>query len=121
MAVKIKGLWTRWHRFDDKGVKYIKKFPYPHYGQPAFLSKVRVFIYSSGVFVSGTIKMFANSAKTIQIGTTQTIPNGAVTVPILYDLTIPANTVITEGVFVEIANTNGIYAYGRVFIETISI
>ena len=27
MAVKFKGLWTRWHRFDDKGVKYIKKFP----------------------------------------------------------------------------------------------
>jgi len=96
-------------------------FPYPHYGQPAFLSKVRVFIYSSGVFVSGTIKMFANASKTTQIGTTQTIPNGAVTVPILYDLTIPANTVIAEGVFVEIANTNGIYAYGRVFIETISI
>lgn len=96
-------------------------FPYPHYDQPAFLSKVRVFIYSSGVFANGTIKMFADSAKTIQIGTTQAIPNGAVSAPIIYDLTIPANTIITQGVFVEIANTNGIYAYGRVFIETISI
>ena len=27
MTAKVKGLWTRWHRFDDKGVKYIKKFP----------------------------------------------------------------------------------------------
>lgn len=27
MAVKFKGLWTRWHRFDDNGTKYIKKFP----------------------------------------------------------------------------------------------
>jgi hypothetical protein len=96
-------------------------FPFPHYGQPAFLSRVRVFIHSSGVFVSGTIKMFADAARTIQIGSTQSIPNGAVSVPIVYDLTIPANALITEGVFVEIMNTNGIFAYGRVFIETVSM
>ena len=27
MAVKFKGLWTRWHRFDNNGTKFIKKFP----------------------------------------------------------------------------------------------
>jgi hypothetical protein len=24
--MKYKGLWSRWHRFDDDGVKYIQKF-----------------------------------------------------------------------------------------------
>jgi hypothetical protein len=95
-------------------------FPVPQYGQPAFLRVVQVLFYSSGVFVNGNIRVYSDAAKT-NLLITQAIPGGAITVPILYNLTIPANTVITEGVYVEISNTNGIFAYGRVYVETMSI
>ncbi|SFO29465.1 hypothetical protein SAMN05443579_102256 [Variovorax sp. PDC80] len=96
-------------------------FSMPHYGQPAFLRAVRVLIHSQAVVVNGTIKVFADAAKTIQIGSTIAMTGGASTTPKMYDLPIPVDTVVTDGVYVEMTNGNGIYAYGRVYIETMSI
>lgn len=96
-------------------------FAMPHYGQPAFLRVVRVLIHSQQAVVSGTIKVFADAAKTIQIGATIAMTGGASTTPKTYDFTVPTDTVVTDGVYVEMTNTNGVYAFGRVYIETMSI
>ncbi len=96
-------------------------FSMPHYGQPAFLRAVRVLIHSQQAVVSGTIKIFADAAKTTQIGSTTAMTGGASTAPKMYDLAIPVDTIVTEGVFVEMTNANGVYAFGRLYIETMSI
>lgn len=95
-------------------------FPVPHHGQLAFLRSVQVLVHSQGNVASGLISVFADAAKTITIATLA-LTAGVSTTPKLYNVTIPADTVVSEGVYVEIKNANGVFVYGRVYVETMSI
>lgn len=95
-------------------------FPVPHHGQLAFLRSVQVLVHSQGNVNTGLISVFADAAKTISIATLA-LTAGVSTTPKLYSVTIPADTVISEGVYVEIKNNNGVFVYGRVYVETMSI
>jgi hypothetical protein len=95
-------------------------FAVPHHGQLAFLLKVEVLVHSQGNVASGLISVFADAAKTITIATLA-LTAGVSTTPKRYSVTIPADTVVTEGVFVEVKNSNAVFVYGRVYVETMSI
>lgn len=95
--------------------------PFPHYGQLAFLRTVRLLIKSQGTLVTGTLKVFSDAARTVQIGSTLTLSSPASTIPKVVEFTIPADTVISDGVYLELTNSNGVFMYGRVYIETMSI
>jgi hypothetical protein len=95
-----------------------KTHSFPSYGQRVLVEKIRVVMTSNGGITGGTIKAFKDEAKTSQIGSTITLTG---TAPLAFDVTVAANTFTTEGVFVQIENTNvSGDAGGSVYVDTLS-
>jgi hypothetical protein len=95
-----------------------KTHSFPVYGQRVLVEKIRVVMTSNGGITGGTIKAYKDAAKTSQIGSTITLTG---TAPLAFDVTVAANTFTTEGVYVQIENTNvSGDASGSVYVDTLS-
>jgi len=91
---------------------------FPVYGQRVLVEKIRVVMTSNGGITGGTIKAYKDALKTSQIGSTITLTG---TAPLAFDVTVAANTFTTEGVYVQIENTNASGdAGGAVYVDTLS-
>lgn len=72
MAVKFKGLWTRWHRFDDKGVKYIKKFPIDQAPDPLLEEGYTSWVRGTGKLTDEHYNNVVNAVRKACVGVPKT-------------------------------------------------
>ena len=92
------------------------------YGQRTLVEKIRVIVTGKIGWQGAEIRAFADSSKTTQIGTTITTAGGTGTTPEIYDIDVPASTFTSDGVYVDIKNTNsnGVVT-GLVYVDTLSV
>jgi len=92
---------------------------FPVYGQRVLIEKIRVVMTTNSSITGGTIKAYKDAAKTSQIGSTITLTG---TAPLTFDVTVAANTFTTEGVYVQIENSNvSGFAAGSIYVDTLSV
>lgn len=93
---------------------------FTHFGQRALVDRIRTIVSNKAGLTSCTVTAYKDVGLTQVIGSVA-VPDGTSSTPAVYDITIPANTVITDGVYVTVTNTNvNGFADGSIFVDTTS-